>query len=97
MTNQLLIRNSIVISAVVLAASLAFACSDDEPEHAKPESTQGGEGALETAHKNVDEGVHEFQESVKPAAELVDEKTNEAVGEGKKAVKKVTGSDDDED
>jgi predicted metalloprotease len=83
----------VVVFVMVAVALFAVACSDDEPAHAESQQTQGGEAAIDTARENIDEGVREFQQSVRPAAEFVDEKANEAVGEGKKAVEKLTGQD----
>jgi hypothetical protein len=78
--------------------SLSIACSDDKPE---AEQTSGGENAFDTAEKNANEAQQNFQEEFKEEREFVDEKTREAVGEGRKAVGKVgdavSGDDNDEE
>jgi hypothetical protein len=67
----------------------AMACSDDKPAHSNgADKTAGAESDIDEAHRN-------FQEAVKPAATEVDRVANEAVDESKKAVRKVTGTDND--
>jgi hypothetical protein len=84
-TNDPILRAArCALTALIL--SLPAACSSDEPEHS--ERTGGGENALDRAGRRVDAAHKDFKEEVKPAAQWVDEKTKEAVGEGKKAVKK---------
>jgi hypothetical protein len=85
--NMFVTRLAGTVSLLVCSAVLLLGCSDDKKsEHAAPAQTQGGESTLDRAQKD-------FQRDVKPAADFVDEKTREAVGEGKKAVNKVTGND----
>lgn len=78
--------------------SLSIACSDDKPE---AEETSGGENAFDTAERNANQAQQDFQEEFKEEREFVDEKTNEAVGEGRKAAGKVgdavSGDDEDEE
>ena len=73
----------------VLTLLLALACGDSEA--ASSEESSGGEGPLHTAKDNVDREHERFKEAVAPTAEKIDEKAEEAVGEGKKAFQKITG------
>ena len=90
------IAQAIVLSSVVV---LSAACSDDKP---KTEKTSGGDNALDTAEKNVNEAQQDFQEELKEERGFVDEKANKAAEEGRKGARKVgnaiTGEEDvDED
>jgi len=91
------IAQTIVLISLIGMAALIAACSDEEP---KSEQTSGGENAFDTAEKNVNEAQQDFQREIKPAADFVDEKTNKAVDEGRKAAGKVgdavSGDDDAE-
>jgi hypothetical protein len=87
-----------ILHTFTILAGLGFAvaCSDEEPE---AEESSGGENAFDTAERNANEAQQNFQREIKPAADFVDEKTNTAVDEGKKAAGKVGDavSGDDED
>jgi len=91
-TMKTIAQTIVLISVVTLVA----ACSDEEP---KSEQTSGGENAFDTAERNVNEAQQDFQKEIKPAADFVDEKTNKAVDEGRKAAGKVGDavSDDDDE
>jgi len=80
-------KPSIRTIALIGFVALAAACNDEPP---KSEPTSGGESALETAEKNIDEAHRDFQAQIKPAADFVDEKANKAVAEGRKAAGKVS-------
>ena len=73
----------------------SLGCSKHEPS-AKPEAqrTQGGDSSLDRAGHNIDEAHREFKRDVKSTAEVVDEKANAAVSEGRKAVDKVVDAVD---
>ena len=73
----------------------ALGCSN-EKSTTKPEAqhTHGGDNALDRAGRNIDDAHRQFKQDVKPTARVVDEKANEAVGEGKKAVNKVVDAMD---
>lgn len=74
------------------------ACSDDKPA---AEESSGDENAFDTAEKNVNEAQQDFQEEFKEEREFVDEKSNEAASEGRKAAGKVgdavSGDDEEEE
>jgi hypothetical protein len=86
--------------ALFVLVSLSVACSDDKPT---ADESSGGENdnAFDTAEKNVNEAQRDFQEEFKEEREFVDEKTNKAVGEGRKAAGKVgdavSGDDADDE
>jgi len=82
---------SIVLASVIM---LGVACSDEEPE---AEQTSGGENALDTAERNVNEAQQEFQEEFQEEREFVDEKANKAADEGRKGVNKSADAVSDED
>jgi len=83
--------------AVMALLSLAVACSDDEKPAA--DKSSGGENAFDTAERRANEAHQDFKQEIKPAADFVDEKTNKAADEGRKAAGKVgdavSGEDDD--
>ena len=89
-------RNQLLAAALIGALSLG-ACSDDKSEHGQSEYTAGGE-----ADNAIDRAHQDFKHDVKPAADVVDEKTRAVIKEGKKAVKKTgealedVGDDSDE-
>jgi hypothetical protein len=68
----------------------ALGCSKDQAS-AKPgaQRTQGGESALDRAGHRIEEAHEQFKHDVKPAAQVVDEKSKVVVDEGKKGVNKV--------
>jgi hypothetical protein len=81
------LRRSACAAVALLACLAPAACRDDEPR-ARSQRTQGGENALDRAGRKLDTAHRNFKRKVKPAAQVVDEKTKKAVGEGKKAVRK---------
>jgi hypothetical protein len=85
-------RRAAVAAAIAALWLLSPACKDDPP--AASDETEGGENALERAGSDADRAHQDFKREVKPAAEWVDEKTKEAVGEGKKAVRKTADAID---
>jgi hypothetical protein len=90
-TTSFLRAARVVFAATWLSAPSA--CSDDEPN--RTARTAGGENAFDRAGRKIDKAHQNFKREVKPAAQVVDEKTKKVVGEVKKAVKK--GADAVED
>jgi hypothetical protein len=81
----------IAIAALLLVAPSA--CRDDEPDRGS--RSAGGENALDRAGRKLDTAHQKFKRKVRPAAQVVDEKTKKAVGEGKKAVEKSADAVDE--
>jgi hypothetical protein len=87
---------------LVLAAAAALwwqGCSDDKPENAESQQTEGGESGLDKAGNTIDDAHQNFKREMDPAGDVVDEKTKAVIHEGKRAVKKTGDaiSDDDDD
>jgi hypothetical protein len=90
-TTSFLRAARVAIAAIWLIAPSA--CRDDEPSRAT--STAGGDNAFDRAGRKIDNAHRNFKREVKPAAQVVDEKTKKVVGEAKKAVKKGADAVDD--
>jgi len=88
-----LLTRSFLAALAALLLALPIACHDDEPERGS--RSAGGENALDRAGRKIDTAHQNFKREVRPAAQVVDEKTKEAVGEGKKAVEKTIDAVDD--
>jgi hypothetical protein len=80
-------------AAIAALWLLSPACKDDPP--AASAETEGGENALDGATSDADRAHQGFKREVKPAAEWVDEKTKEAVAEGKMAARKTANATDE--
>ena len=81
-----------------LCLGAAGACSHDKPAaKPAPRSSGGGENALDRVERGANRVHEDFKREVKSAAEVVDEKANAAVGEGRKAVHKVVDAVDGND
>ena len=92
MRNATRLRRSLAI-LLWLAAALGC-CKNEGSAEPAAQRTQGGESALDRAGHEIDEAHARLKREVRPAAEVVDEKPNAAVNEGRKAVNKIVGAVD---
>jgi hypothetical protein len=90
----------ILLVVAAVAALWSPGCSDDKPESAESQKTEGGESGLDKAGNAIDDAHQNFKREMDPAGDVVDEKTKAVIHEGKRAVKKtgdaISGDDDDE-
>lgn len=85
------LRRAALVSGLAIAIAGSSGCGGEEPPAsvAEDHASSGGDDAAAHSDNPIDKAHRDFQESVRPVAEKVDEKTQEVVDEGKRAVEKV--------